>query len=109
MVDVYNYIIRVVNILTFIYLLSKFSKVVQFAPYKRTLSSAQFKIIIIITDDIIDVIPFSDCYDAMCDVPIYEGSTYVQLLSGEKYIPQINLALCFGTHLKKSLLNPHPT
>ena len=34
--------------LSFGYLLSKFSKVVLFAPYKRTLSSVQFKIIIMI-------------------------------------------------------------
>ena len=36
--------------LSFGYLLSKFSKVVRFAPYKRTLSSVQFKIIIIVTN-----------------------------------------------------------
>ena len=35
--------------LSFGYLLNKFSKVVWFAPYKRTLSSVQFKIIIMIT------------------------------------------------------------
>ena len=33
--------------LRFTYLLSKFSKVIWFAPYKRTLSSVQFKIIIV--------------------------------------------------------------
>ena len=36
--------------LSFGYLLSKFSKVVWFAPHKRTLSSVQFKIIMIYCD-----------------------------------------------------------
>ena len=60
-----------------------------------------------LTNDVVDVTPFSDRYDAMCDVPIGGGATYIQLPSGEEYVLVIHQALWFGDQLPISLLNPN--
>lgn len=57
--------------------------------------------------DVVDVTPFSDRYDAMCDVPICWGATYIQLPLGEEFILEIHQVLWFGNQLPASLLNPN--
>ena len=63
--------------------------------------------ILYLTDDVVNVTPFSGYYDVMCDVPICGGATYVQLSSGEEFVLEIHQALWFGNQLQVSLLNPN--
>ena len=61
-----------------------------------------------LTDDVADVTPFSDRYDAMCDVSICRGATYVQLPSRKEFVLEIHQALWFDNQLPPvSLLNPN--
>ena len=43
-------------------------------------------------NDVIDVTPFSDWYNVLCDVPIGGGTTYIQLPSGEEFVLEIHQA-----------------
>ena len=45
-----------------------------------------------LTNDVVDVTPFSNWYDSMCDLPICDGVTYVQLPLGEEFVLEIHQA-----------------
>ena len=57
------------------------------------------------TEEVVDVTPFTDRYDALRDVPIAGGATHVQLPDGSEYILEVHQGLWFGDQLETSLLN----
>ena len=60
-----------------------------------------------LTDNVVDVTPFSDWYKAMCDVPIGGGAKYIQLPLVEEFVLEIHQALWFNDQLPILLLNPN--
>ena len=55
-----------------------------------------------------DVMPYSDTYDAITDVPVVTGATlWTSPHDGDKYILIFNKALWMGNTLQHTLVNPN--
>ena len=59
------------------------------------------------TDEVVDVIPFTNRYTALCDVTVAGGATHIQLGDGSEYILVVNQGLWFGEELEVSLFTPY--